>query len=502
MKRLDEITIADLMPDSISGDAQVSATARAIDPQLRLISEAVDRPLILATIDDLSAGVLEHLAVQYDVTAWDSAWSIETKRAALKTAIADKRKKGTRGAVERAIEIVAPLATLTEWWQDTSGDMPPHTFKIELLQEGSAVDPEIQANVIAQVDEAKPVRSHYDFQIGQLLRGDLYVSGVLRAISYARVRSAGTSIEQTTIGAGVFAALRGMNIRRLLASSHMGDMPEPVVPDTTLFGGDFLGNNISLDSVDGGGSVINRYNPGRALFPNTGWVDGTMIARYNPGRSLFELRGWEPGGCFWDVLGNFIIMDSTTGNVLSSVQIGNTDLPIEIDVLEPSEIINPTAPEELLIGVTTECPVGTTSLNSEYFWVYAFGQTYYGDTNWYDPSYYQNATPPYYQSDSTLTPVDGTKYSEVVLTNGVGGTYSPNSFALSLYNSKPELYLDNGFGSQSSVRNGMIVKYGRDISTQSLNLPSDMYTISGTTIWWNDNHPLMILLQGKPFEYV
>lgn len=303
MKRLDEITIADLMPDSISGDAQVSATARAIDPQLRLVSEAVDTPLILASIDDLSAGVLEHLAVQYDVTAWDSAWSIDTKRAVLKTAIADKRKKGTRGAVERAIEAVAPIATLTEWWQDTSGDMLPHTFKIDLLQDGPAVDPETQANVIAQVDEAKPVRSHYTFTAIQKAGSGFYFAGVLRAISYARVRSAGISIEQTSIDAGVLAALRGMNIRRLLASSHMGEMPEPVVPDTTLFGGDFSGNEISLDSVDGGGSLVSRYNTSRDLFPNTGWVDGTMITRYNQGRDLFDLLGWEPGGCFWDVLG-------------------------------------------------------------------------------------------------------------------------------------------------------------------------------------------------------
>lgn len=73
---------------------------------------------------------------------------------------------------------------------------------------------------------------------------------------------------------------------------------EPVTPPVIdgIFGGDFSGNDISLDSVDGGGSVIDRYNPGRALFPNTGWIDGTMITRYNPGRSLFELRGWEPGG--------------------------------------------------------------------------------------------------------------------------------------------------------------------------------------------------------------
>ena len=281
---------------------------------------------------------------------------------------------------------------------------------------------------------------------------------------------------------------------------HGWDEAQPVA--AALFGGDFSGNNISLDSVDGGGSLVSRYNPGRALFPNTGFVEGAMITRYNPGRPLFELRGWEPGGCFWDVLGNFVIMDSTTGNVISSVQIANTDLPVEIDVLEPSEIIDPTAPEELLIGVTTECPAGTTSLNSEYFWAYAFGSTYYGNTNWYDPSYYQNATPPYYQNNSTLTPVDGLKYSEVVLTNGAGGTYSPNSFALSLYHSIPELYLDNGFESQSSTHNGMIVKYGSDIQIQSLNLPSDMYTISGTTITWDMSHPLMILLQGKPFECI
>lgn len=269
-----------------------------------------------------------------------------------------------------------------------------------------------------------------------------------------------------------------------------------------LFGGDFSGNDISLDSVDGGGSVINRYNPGRALFPNAGWADGTMITRYNPGRSLFELRGWESGGCFWDVLGNLIIMDSTTGNVLSSVQIGNTDLPIDIDVLDPPEIIDPTAHTELLIGVTTECPAGTTSLNSEYFWVYNFRETYNSYTNWYKPLNYQNATPPYYQSDSTLYPVGGTKYAEVILTNGLGGTFIPTSFALDLYMSEPEIYIDPGYETAYANDDGVVIKYGSEIPTQSLNLPSDMYTISGTTITWDMSHPLMILLQGKPFEYV
>lgn len=191
MKKLNEITLADLMPDSISGDAQVSAAARAIDPQLKAISEAVDMPLILAAIDTLSEGVLEHLAVQYDLTAWDSAWPIDTKRAVLKTAIADKRKKGTRGAVQRAIEAVAPLATITESWQPGGEDLAPYTFRIDVTQaDGGAVDAQTQADVIAQVNEAKPVRSHFAFTVSQKAEGNLYFAGVLRSIAYARVRSA------------------------------------------------------------------------------------------------------------------------------------------------------------------------------------------------------------------------------------------------------------------------------------------------------------------------
>jgi phage tail P2-like protein len=180
----------------------------------------------LASIDTLSAGVLEDLAAQYDLTAWDSAWPISTKRAVLKTAIADKRKKGTRGAVQRAIEAVAPLATITEWWQKTPKGAP-HTFEIDVLQDGEAVDAETVADVIAQVNDSKPVRSHFTFSVGQQSEGNMYLSGVIRTIAYARVRSSGMTAVQTEIDAGVLAALRGMNIRRIMEFSHMGEMPEP-----------------------------------------------------------------------------------------------------------------------------------------------------------------------------------------------------------------------------------------------------------------------------------
>lgn len=309
MKKLDEITIADLMPDSISGDAEVSATARAIDPQLKIISEGVDLPLILAAIDTLGEGVLEHLAAQYDLTAWDSAWPIDTKRAVLKTAIADKRKKGTRGAVQRAIEAVAPIATITEWWQ-TQSEMAPHTFRIDVLQDGSAVDAETQADVIAQVNDAKPERSHFAFSVGQQAQGNLYLSGVIRTIAYARVRSSGMTAVQTEIDAGVLAALRGMNIRRIMEFSHMGDMPEPtpVVPSIPMGGVlTATSDQVIRVPVEQAGGVVEVYVPPPTIY--TAW----LRADKSPG---MYTGSWHD---LFDDNGNYILLPGVTNEQLSVV---------------------------------------------------------------------------------------------------------------------------------------------------------------------------------------
>ena len=322
MKKLDEITIADLMPDSISGDAEVSATARAIDPQLKIISEGVDLPLILAAIDTLGEGVLEHLAAQYDLTAWDSAWPIDTKRAVLKTAIADKRKKGTRGAVQRAIEAVAPIATITEWWQ-TQSEMAPHTFRIDVLQDGSAVDAETQADVIAQVNDAKPERSHFTFSVGQQAQGNLYLSGVIRAIAYARVRSSGMTAVQTEIDAGVLAALRGMNIRRIMEFSHMGDMPEPtpVVPSIPMGGVlTATSDQVILVPVEQAGGVVEVYSPTPAL-PTV-----TVISGIVGNDSSYGSRNISVGGSVYQWVNNGGTRELATvasGNVIAFQRIAN-----------------------------------------------------------------------------------------------------------------------------------------------------------------------------------
>lgn len=152
----------------------------------------------------------------------------------------------------------------------------------------------------------------------------------------------------------------------------------------------------------------------------------------------------------------------------------------------------PPTPGSIYIGTTTACPAGTTTLYSPYFWMYAFASA--SGTNWYRPNYYQNAMPPV--TDSSLLPVGGTRYEEVVLTDGMGGTFSPSTFRLAQWSDKPEFYMDTSYTSRNSSRNGAIVKFGTDVQAMTFDLPADMYTISGTTITWDMSHPLMVLLQG------
>ena len=153
----------------------------------------------------------------------------------------------------------------------------------------------------------------------------------------------------------------------------------------------------------------------------------------------------------------------------------------------------PVPPADIYIGTTTTCPAGTTALYSPYFWMYAFSSS--NGTNWWNPSYYQDATPPI--SDSSLETVGGTRYAEVILTNGSGGTTSPTLFRLAEYSNRPELYMDSSYNTSDSLRNGAIVKFGAEVAMQQFNLPTDLYSISGTTISWNMSHPLMVLLSGK-----
>lgn len=188
MKTLEEISLLDILPDSVSRDATVQAIAKAVDPQLKFISVNVDAPAIYSNIDKLPGDILDHLAVQYDVATWRDYWNLATKRSVIKTAIADKRIVGTVAAVENAIKSLGSSAKIVEWWQTTPKGTP-HTFKIyiSLNDVEGTVTEQMQEDIILLIDAAKPKRSHYDMILTRAINGGIGIHTELRSMTYSRI---------------------------------------------------------------------------------------------------------------------------------------------------------------------------------------------------------------------------------------------------------------------------------------------------------------------------
>lgn len=189
-KELAESSLLDLVPDSIAKDPDVSASAKALDVPLRETTGVLDLPSIYVSIDKLTSDQLDHLAYSWDASVWRDSWPISLKRSIIKQVVQEKRKKGTRKAVEQAVEALGSAATIQEWWEMTPKGTP-HTFTIfaSLGKIDGTLESEMQEDLIALINDAKPVRSHFDFVIVKTLLGRIGWHGSLRPVSYARIRS-------------------------------------------------------------------------------------------------------------------------------------------------------------------------------------------------------------------------------------------------------------------------------------------------------------------------
>ena len=100
---------------------------------------------------------------------------------------------------------------------------------------------------------------------------------------------------------------------------------------------------------------------------------------------------------------------------------------------------------------------------------------------------------------------DTSPYLEVILTNGSTvqniGQIGTGTFLTSMFNNKPEIYFSTRLSSDGDAsRTGVIIKFSPSFcssNTTRFPFPSDLYTISGTTVTWNTSHPLYNILYWK-----
>ena len=216
-KGLADVRLSDLLPDSIAQDDNVRHSAEALDKQLLDMTSAVDLPSIYVSIDRLTSTQLDHVAYGWDASVWRDSWPVSMKRSVLKNVVREKRKKGTLRAVKDAVASIGSAATIKEWWQQEPKGTP-HTFEIQATLgniEGT-LDSEMQEDLFALIDDAKPVRSHYTFVLVRQLQGGMGVDGYLRPVAYSRIRSEAVESADVDAVAGVFVAARPIAMRSLV----------------------------------------------------------------------------------------------------------------------------------------------------------------------------------------------------------------------------------------------------------------------------------------------
>ncbi|AJQ93227.1 phage tail protein I [Gynuella sunshinyii] len=111
------------------------------------------------------------------------------------------KHKGTRGAVQQALNSFTDAnVTLTEWWQQ-SPPGAPYTFHLDLLINnnmlglGSAV---FDRKLREVIDAVKPVRSHYTFTFSTVQTSTLQMAAATQAVSFMRFNMSATLPPQPT----------------------------------------------------------------------------------------------------------------------------------------------------------------------------------------------------------------------------------------------------------------------------------------------------------------
>ncbi len=128
MIKIQEASILDVMPSSIKNDPQVQAASKALDEELRLVTEEIKSLALLPNLENSSDALLDVLAWTWHVDYYRQTFSREQKIKMIRSSVALHRKKGTPAAVENALSTIFPDIQESAWHE--YGGTDPYYFRL------------------------------------------------------------------------------------------------------------------------------------------------------------------------------------------------------------------------------------------------------------------------------------------------------------------------------------------------------------------------------------
>lgn len=121
--------------------------------------------------------ILPYLAFALSVDKWENDWPDNIKRQVVEASVVVHRRKGTVGAVKKAIEATGINVSFTEWFENSS---VPHTFTITAWSDENINNdgttkllPKAYIDTIDGVNLTKPARSHFELMFGSRSYNDI-----------------------------------------------------------------------------------------------------------------------------------------------------------------------------------------------------------------------------------------------------------------------------------------------------------------------------------------
>jgi len=146
---------------------------------------ALDISAIRAAVNPATcpAALLPWLAYALSVDAWDDNWSEATKRAVIAASPQVHRQKGTRQAVQTALDALGVPCTLLEWWEP-GGPVKRASFNVTawVTDGGPVLDDAMIRRIIATVRRAKPKSRVFTPFIGAAPAGTAYVGAATETV--------------------------------------------------------------------------------------------------------------------------------------------------------------------------------------------------------------------------------------------------------------------------------------------------------------------------------
>lgn len=131
----------------------------------------MDTPLReLWDVDTCPASLLPWLAWAYSLDDWDTTWSVDQQRAAIRQSVSVHRYKGTIGAVRNALAALGYEIQVQEWFNVTPA-ADPYTFRLLLNIQQVGVDQDAMLRILHVIENTKNLRSHLDVVVPTVTSG-------------------------------------------------------------------------------------------------------------------------------------------------------------------------------------------------------------------------------------------------------------------------------------------------------------------------------------------